>query len=120
MRYVFDDYELDTQTCELRRAGQSIPLAPKAYAVLLYLIEHRDRLIPKTELLDQVWPDTYVDDSAVKRNILAVHRAIEDQPQAPKRLRTQRGQGYRFTAAVQVYDHTPPTSGGPIASPCDA
>ena len=120
MRYIFDDYELDTQTCELRRAGQSIPLAPKAYAVLLYLVEHRDRLIPKAELLEQVWPDTYVDDSAVKRNILAVRRAIEDRPQAPKRLRTQRGQGYRFTAMVTVYDQalstpaiTPPSA--PVA-----
>jgi DNA-binding winged helix-turn-helix (wHTH) protein/class 3 adenylate cyclase/tetratricopeptide (TPR) repeat protein len=114
MRYVFDDYELDTQTCELRRAGQSIPLAPKAYVVLLYLVEHRDRLIPKKELLDQVWPDTYVDDSAVKRNILAVRRAIEERPHAPQRLKTQRGQGYRFTAAVTPYDHEPLS---PVAAP---
>ncbi len=79
MRYVFDEYELDTQTCELRRAGVPIALTPKAYAVLTYLIEHRDRLVSKEELLEALWPDTYVDDSAVKRNIMAIRRALEDR-----------------------------------------
>ncbi len=70
MRYLFDDYELNTETQELSYAGQQIPLTPKAYAVLAHLIVNRDRLVSKDELLDEIWPDTYVDDSAVKRNIM--------------------------------------------------
>lgn len=104
MRYLFGDCELNTQTCELRRAGVPIPLTPKAYAVLDYLISHRDRLVSKEELLEQVWPDTYVDDSAVKRNIMAIRRAIGDGSGASQPIKTQRGQGYRFIAAVQMHD----------------
>ena len=81
-----------------------ITLTPKAYAVLDYLICHRDRLVSKEELLEQVWPDTYVDDSAVKRNIMAVRRAIGDGSGAPQPIKTQRGQGYRFVAAIQIHD----------------
>jgi tetratricopeptide (TPR) repeat protein len=55
-------------------------------------------------LLEQVWPDTYVDDSAVKRNIMAVRRAIGDGSGSAQHIKTQRGQGYRFTAAVQMHD----------------
>ncbi|MDH3603374.1 MAG: AAA family ATPase, partial [Candidatus Tectomicrobia bacterium] len=104
MRYLFGDCELNTQTRELRRAGVLITLTPKAYAVLDYLLCHRDRLVSREELLEQVWPDTYVDDSAVKRNIMAVRRAIGDGSGASQPIKTQRGQGYRFTAAVQIHD----------------
>ena len=107
MLYVFDDYELDTQACELRRAGKVIALAPKTYAVLAYLVQHRERLISKEELLEQVWADIYVDDSAVKRNIMAVRRALGDHSSASQHVKTQRGQGYRFIAWVAVRDDLP-------------
>ncbi len=100
MIYAFDNYELDTQTQELRQAGNSIRLAPKVYHVLVYLIEHHDRLVSKEELLEQLWPGVYVDDSAVKRCIMAARRAIGDRVGASQRIRTQRSQGYRFVAAV--------------------
>lgn len=105
MLFVFDDYELDTQACELRRAGTLVKLAPKVYHVLAYLIQHRDRLISKEDLLEQLWPDTYVDDSAVKRTIMAARRAIGDRSDSPKRIKTLRAQGYRFIASVTAYDH---------------
>ncbi|MGE3536873.1 MAG: AAA family ATPase [Candidatus Tectimicrobiota bacterium] len=109
MIYAFGTYELDTQVCELRCAGQPIPLTPKVYHVLAYLIRHHDRLITKDELLEQVWPQSYVDDSAVKRCIMAARRAIDDHPTSPQHIKTMRGQGYRFIAPVT---RRPPDSAG--------
>ncbi|PON19042.1 hypothetical protein C2W62_04830 [Candidatus Entotheonella serta] len=104
MRYLFDDYELNTETQELSYAGQQIPLTPKAYAVLAHLIVNRDRLVSKDELLDEIWPDTYVDDSAVKRNIMAVRRAIGDRSSTREHIVTQRARGYRFVTPVRVWE----------------
>ncbi len=117
MRYRFGNYELNTQTRELSQAGLPIPLTPKAYAVLAYLLAHHERLVSKEELLEQVWPDTYVDDSAVKRNIMAVRRAIGGAGGA-EHIKTQRGQGYRFTTSVHVLapDATP-AADAPIPLP---
>ena len=102
MRYLFDGYELNTETQELSQAGRLIPLTPKAYAVLAHLIANRDRLVSKEELLDEIWPETYVDDSAVKRNIMAVRRAIGGGSGANTHIKTQRARGYRFITAVRV------------------
>lgn len=114
MRYTFGTYELDTQACELRRAGHPLALAPKVYHVLAYLVQHHDRLITKDELLEQVWPQTYVDDSAVKRCIMAARRAIGDHSGAPQHIKTARGRGYRFIAPVTVH---PPGLAFPTAAP---
>ena len=100
MVYVFGDYALDTRTCELQRAGQPVALTPKVYQVLVYLLEHRQRFVPTGELLEQVWPDTYVDDSAVKRCIVMARRALGDRSAASRWIKTVRGQGYRFVATV--------------------
>ncbi len=104
MQYLFGDYELNTETQELSRDDRLIPLTPKAYAVLAHLIANRDRLVSKDELLDEIWPDTYVDDSAVKRNIMAVRRAIGGGSGANEHIKTQRARGYRFTTPVRVIE----------------
>jgi DNA-binding winged helix-turn-helix (wHTH) protein len=59
MRYEFGDDTLDTARCELHRVGQSIGLRPKVYDVLVYLVTHRDRVIPKDEFLKQLWPGQF-------------------------------------------------------------
>ncbi|WP_256872715.1 winged helix-turn-helix domain-containing protein [Candidatus Entotheonella palauensis] len=100
MRYLFGGYELNTETQELSQAGRLIPLTPKAYAVLAHLIANRDRLVSKDELLEEIWPGTYVDDSAVKRNIMAVRRALGSGSNANEHIKTQRARGYRFATSV--------------------
>jgi DNA-binding winged helix-turn-helix (wHTH) protein len=57
MRYRFEDYSLDTERVELRRAGTPIPLRRKVFQVLAYLVAQRDRVVPTQELLDHLWPD---------------------------------------------------------------
>ena len=117
MRYLFGDYELNTETQELSQAGRLIPLTPKAYAVLAHLITNRDRLVSRDELLDEIWPDTYVDDSAVKRNIMAVRRAIGGNASANEHIKTQRARGYRFVTPVQVLiPETKPAFDAPLTA----
>jgi DNA-binding winged helix-turn-helix (wHTH) protein len=88
MRYVFGDYLLDTQYHELSRAGEPIPLRPKVFQLLAYLLAHRDRVVRKQELLDHLWPGQSVADTALNSYIMAVRKAIGDHRPAPQLLRT--------------------------------
>ncbi len=101
MIYVFGDYELDTQRHELRHAGTPCPLEPQVYAVLLYLIRHNDRVVSKQELLDQVWPETFVSESTLYQRLRAVRQAVGDSGRAQRVIKTVHKQGYRFSAMVE-------------------
>ena len=114
MRYRFGDYLFDTERYELHRAGVLVPLRPKECDVLAYLLAHRDRVVSKDELLEQVWPGQFVGDATLHVRILAVRKAIGDDGTTARRLRTVRGRGYRFVAPVIA--GTPPgseTAGSP-------
>jgi DNA-binding winged helix-turn-helix (wHTH) protein len=76
MQYVFHDYVLDMARRELRGAAGPLSLEPKAYQVLGYLVQHRDRVVTREELLEQVWPGVCVDDSAVARCIRIIRQAV--------------------------------------------
>jgi DNA-binding winged helix-turn-helix (wHTH) protein len=101
MRYIFDDYILDTQRYELHRAGTRIHLRPKAFQVLAYLLAHRDRVVPKAELLEHVWPNQFIGDATLNSCIMAVRKALGDGGRTPRCLHTVHGQGYRFVAPVE-------------------
>ena len=66
MRYTFGDYVLDTQRYELRHAGEPIKLRRKVFQVFAYLLAHHERVVPKQELLEHLWPDQFVGDEALK------------------------------------------------------
>ena len=101
MIYAFGDYELDTQRHELHHAGTPCSLEPQVYAVLLYLIRHRDRMVSKQELLDQVWPETFVSESTLYQRLRAVRQAVGDSGRAQRVIKTVHKQGYRFSAVVE-------------------
>ncbi len=101
MQYVFGAFTLDTEQYELRCAGEAVPLEPKAYQVLAYLVQHRDRLVTGSELLTQAWPDVAVDRLAVARCISSIRRAVGDSAETQQTIQTRRGHGYRFVAEVQ-------------------
>ncbi|MEO0830216.1 MAG: winged helix-turn-helix domain-containing protein, partial [Pseudomonadota bacterium] len=65
MSYSFASFELDAQTRELRNAGQAVAIEPKVFDVLCMLIEHRDRVVTKEELIETVWQGRFISDSAV-------------------------------------------------------
>ncbi|HXH14457.1 MAG TPA: AAA family ATPase [Alphaproteobacteria bacterium] len=100
MQYAFGDYVLDTQRYELHGAGKLVPLRPKAFEVLAYLVAHRERIISKAELLERLWSGQFVSDATVNSCIKEVRRAIGDRGAMPRLLRTVRGRGYRFVAPV--------------------
>src|SRR5882724_4171917 len=104
MRYLFAEYCLDTQRYELHQAGVPIPLPPKVFQVLAYLVAQGDRMVSKEELLEHLWPGQYVGDGALNSYIMAVRKALGDRGDTQRLLRTVRGRGYRLVAPVEARD----------------
>lgn len=100
MIYQFGEYELDLELYQLRYAGDLCRLEPKAFNVLRYLIEHRDRIVPKEELLAELWDSQYISDAALNSCIMAARRAVGDSGNTQQVVQTQRGRGYRFIAPI--------------------
>lgn len=129
MSLRFDDFELDLDRFELRRGGESVALEPQAFEVLAHLVTHRDRVVPKNELLEAVWESQFVSDSALTTRVKEVRRALGDDGQTQRYVRTVRGRGYHFVAeAVEgereasaasndEAEAAPPGSTAPIAVP---
>src|SRR5262249_44582061 len=100
MQYLFGDYALDVSRCELRRTGRRIPLRPKVFDVLHYLIAHRDRVVSQQDLLEHLWPQQFVGEATLKSCIKEARRAVGDTGKAQRMIQTRHGRGYRFVAAV--------------------
>jgi len=95
--FAFDDVEIDFERAEVSRAGHKVALAAKELQLLEYLVLYRDRVLPREEILQQVWQY----DSEVSSRTVDVHvawlRQKLDNPQSPRRIQTVRGKGYKFT-----------------------
>ena len=100
MIYAFGEFELDEERYELRRAGAPIKLEPKAFRVLAYLIQHRDRVVTRDELREHFWPGEFVTDSALAHCVVKARQAADDGGLAQRVIKTVHGHGYRFMAAV--------------------
>jgi DNA-binding response OmpR family regulator len=105
MIYRFSNYELDAQRCELRCAGQQVAIEPKVFEVLVYLIEHRDRVVTKEELLEQCWSGTFVSEAALTRCLAKVRKTVQPEPTGPPVIKTLYGRGYYFVAPVTDLSH---------------
>ena len=99
--YAFEQYRLDVAQRVLTREGQSIPLTPKATDVLLLLLQNAGQLIEKDELINQVWPDAFVEEANLTQNIFQLRRALKDDGSGPKYIETVARRGYRFVAPVK-------------------
>ena len=97
----FADCVLDVERWEVRCRGEVVPLEPRAMSILVHLVEHRDRVVAKSELLDHVWGDRFVSESALTTQIKAIRRAVGDTGRRQQVIRTVHGQGYMFVADVQ-------------------
>ena len=102
MLYQFDDFELDTSAYELRRAGERRQLEPQALDLLTYLVEQRERLVPKEELIERIWPERFISDAALTTRIMEVRKALGDTGRAQRYVQTVHGRGYRFVADVAI------------------
>ena len=101
MIVAFEDLELDLTQVELRRSGLRVPVEPQVFEVLAYLVNHRDRVVPKVELMDNVWGGRFVSEAAVTSRIKQARQAIGDNGQAQRLIRTVHGRGYRFVGPAR-------------------
>lgn len=109
MIYRFDQYAVDDREFRLSVGGAPVPLEPKSLRLLLYLLENRNRLVRKQELLDKVWPEAMVTENALTRSIGQLRRALNDDSHEPKFIETVPTAGYRFIAEVGVTEEAPLT-----------
>jgi DNA-binding winged helix-turn-helix (wHTH) protein/tetratricopeptide (TPR) repeat protein len=104
----FGDCELSVERIELRRGGEIVGLEPQVFDVLAYLLRHRERVVPKTELFDQIWGNRFVSESALSSRIKSARRAVGDTGRDQRVIKTIYGRGFRFVADV---NEQPPSVG---------
>src|SRR6185436_2030343 len=97
--YRFGPFELDVGARELRRGPDEIPVQPQVFALLHYLIEHRDRVVGKDELLERLWPDAVVLEASLQRSVSQARADLGDEDHAF--IRTFARHGYRFVGSVE-------------------
>lgn len=119
MRYIFNDCVLDTERHELRQADEPVRLRPKVFQLLAYLIAHRNRVISKQELFEQLWPQRVVGDATLNSCVMELRRAIGDRGELQHTIKTLHGQGYRLVASVVEQPHPAPAA-EPEGDPVEA
>lgn len=97
---VFHTFRLDSANHCLWRGEERVSLAPKAFDVLRYLVEHADRLVTQEEILENLWPNTYVNPEVVKKYVLGVRKVLGDRTGKPAFIATFPRRGYRFIAPI--------------------
>jgi DNA-binding winged helix-turn-helix (wHTH) protein len=105
--YRFGPFDLDPDQRVLRRDGKKIALQPKAFDLLLYLVQNPLRLLTKEELLGAVWPDSFVEEGNLSQNIFLLRKAITPKQKDFRYIVTLPGRGYQFAATVELIPHSP-------------
>jgi len=99
--YRFEDVEVDLSRGCLRRGAAEQHLRQKTFQVLVYLLDQRERLVSKEELMEAVWKDTAVTDDALVQSIKEIRRTLGDSSHNPKFIKTVPKAGYRFISPVE-------------------
>ena len=120
MQFLFEDYTLDIDRQELRRGSQQIAVEPQVFDLLVYLVQNRERVVTKDDLLDAVWKGRFVSESNLTTRINAARKAIGDSGEQQRLIRTVARKGFRFvglvtSAAENARDA--PTSTAPTGMP---
>lgn len=97
----FGEFKLDVENECLWRAGERLRLTPRPFAVLRYLVEHPQQLVTHDELLEALWPDTYVQQQVLRTYVLELRKLLGDDLEEPRYIETVPKRGYRFVAAVE-------------------
>ncbi len=112
--YAFGDFRLDVQNRVLRQGEKPVALTPKAFEVLLLLIQHSGQVVTKDELMRVVWPDSFVEESNLTQTVFVLRKALGETPER-RYILTVQGRGYRFASEVKevsgsvaVAPQTPP------------
>ncbi len=102
MRYAFNEFELDPDKFELRRDGDLVALEPQVFALLKFLIERRDRMVSKDDIIENVWHGGVASDASIASRIRLARQAVGDDGTAQHSIRTIHGRGFRFVAPVFI------------------
>lgn len=102
MIYRFGAFELDTELFELREGGEARPVEPQVFALLALLVQNRERLVSKDELVEKIWEGRIVSEAAVSSRVKSARRALGDDGRAQRFIKTIHGQGLRFVGDVAV------------------
>ena len=105
--YAFGPFVVDPVKRTLWRDGRPVAITSKTFAVLVVLLEHRDHIVSKDELLTRVWPNTAVNENNLARQISSLRRALGQRPDQHDFVVTVPGHGYRFVASVQDLHDVP-------------
>jgi DNA-binding winged helix-turn-helix (wHTH) protein/tetratricopeptide (TPR) repeat protein len=100
--YEFGPFRVDPEKEVLLRAGQPVPLTPKTFQILLVLVRHHKEVVTKDDLMKSVWPDTFVEEANLSRNIFMLRKALGESPQDHQYILTVPGRGYRFAENVRL------------------
>jgi DNA-binding winged helix-turn-helix (wHTH) protein/tetratricopeptide (TPR) repeat protein len=99
--YEFGPFRLDPQKRVLTRAKDPVPLTPKVIETLVVLIENRDRVVSKDDLMKMLWPDSFVEESNLSQNVFVLRKALGDSSQKKRYIVNIPGRGYQFAEAVR-------------------
>ncbi len=100
--YEFGPFRVDAEKETLLRAGEAVALTPKNFQILLVLVRHSQEIVTKDDLLKAVWPDTFVEEANLSRNIFMLRKALGESPQDHKYILTVPGRGYRLAENVRL------------------
>jgi DNA-binding winged helix-turn-helix (wHTH) protein/tetratricopeptide (TPR) repeat protein len=100
--YEFGPFRVDPEKETLFRAGESVPLTPKTFQILLVLIRNSNEVVTKDDLMKTVWPDTFVEEANLSRNVFMLRKALGESAQNHRYIVTVPGRGYRLAESVQL------------------
>jgi DNA-binding winged helix-turn-helix (wHTH) protein len=101
LRYLFEDFSLDTERRELRREGALVAVEPKVFDFLAFLIANRERVVSRDDLIAQVWGGRIVSEAALARCINGARSAIGDSGEAQRLIKTLQRKGVRFVGEAR-------------------
>lgn len=106
--YRFDEFRLDVAARELWRGEEEVSLRRKVFDCLVYLVEHRDRVVGRDELIKAAWKTIHLSDSVLGRAVFELRQSLGDNDDEPRYVKTIRGLGYRWVSPVDVVEESIP------------
>src|SRR5258708_24747204 len=113
--YDFAGFRLDPAHRSLLRGGEPVALTPKGFDTLLFLVENRDRVLEKEELMKALWPESFVEDSNLSQSVFVLRKILGDDKNGNSFIQTVPRRGYKFVASVTEIDASVPENGFPVA-----
>ena len=108
MRYLFEEYAFDTDRRELYRGADVVSVAPQVFDLLVYLVQNRDRVVSKDDLIASVWGDRIVSESTLTSRINSARKVVGDSGADQKLIRTVPRKGFRFVGALRMQGRPSP------------